>query len=186
MLVSELCNVVSNISSWLEGNVIIFNHLPKAHLGQQLKRTLATFCCSLAFMSTVNFQHFWKFRMHPSRNHISFLGGFCFCSAAWWIEGHRHSEVAFILETCIDFSQFSEPFDDILSHWWWKTNLHTNKLHCLFLKFSLKWWIASVPACDRANWYLLHTQLWCHHFLPNFISTFFFNLSICPVPTWKQ
>lgn len=50
--------------------------------------------------------------MYLQRSHIVFW--FVFYSSASWIEGHNHSKVAVVFETCIDSSQFLEPFDDVV------------------------------------------------------------------------
>lgn len=112
MLDGEHCNLVSIFSPWLEGNLIIFNHLPKAHLGQHLKRTLATFCCSRAFINTVNFQHFFQVQDAPFKNHISFFGFFF----AVLPDGLKVTSIQRLLSSLKHALISLNSFDDIVSH----------------------------------------------------------------------
>lgn len=113
MLDGEHCNLVSIFSPWLEGNLIIFNHLPKAHLGQHLKRTLATFCCSLAFINTVNFQHIFQVQDAPFKNHISFFGCFSFAVLP---DGLKVTSIQRLLSSLKLALISLNSFDDIVSH----------------------------------------------------------------------
>lgn len=105
-------------------------------------------CWLLAFIITVNSHSSFRFRIHLWKSHIVLIL-FVFCSAAWWIEGHNHSKVSFVLETCIDFSQFLESFDDLVNHWWKKSNLHTKKLFCW--KFFWTEWFLDLPVNKQTD-----------------------------------
>lgn len=113
MLDGEHCNLVSIFSPWLEGNLIIFNHLPKAHLGQHLKRTLATFCCSLAFINTVNFQHFFQVQDALFKNHNKFFGCFFFAVVP---DGLKVTSIQRLLSSLKLALISLNSFDDIVSH----------------------------------------------------------------------
>lgn len=138
MLDGEHCNLVSIFSPWLEGNLIIFNHLPKAHLGQHLKRTLATFCCSRAFINTVNFQHFFQVQDAPFKNHISFF-------------------VCFFLQCC-QMDWRSQAFKGCFHPW----NLHW----FLSIPLMILWVIDGEKLiCTPKNFSLKSCTLWPESFL---------------------